>query len=321
MPEIHHFYQEFLSAIQSKIPQRAALANTITDLLAIDKDAVYRRLRGDVNFSFIEMATIANKLGISLDSIAEIEPLKSKPAQVLLTRHVKPAEPDYRICTDYVNIFKFIKDEPNTKIMESGNQLSHYLFYDYDFITRFYMFCWDQASSAGNGLQFHEIIIPKQMRVIQKECCFYARHVKSTQFVWDSMVFQYLVNNIKFFAKAGLIKEIDVSLIKYDLMELLDAIEKLAVRGKHEETGNEVTIHISDIRVETNYSCIKSKNLHISLFKSFILNTNTALDKEVFKEMTAWIKYLQRMSTLISVRGEKARTAFFNNQRKIIDTL
>ena len=297
------------------------LANTITDLLAIDKDAVYRRLRGDVNFSFIEMATIAKKLGISLDSIVEIESLQSRPAQVLITKHVKPADLDYRMCRDYVNIFKYIKDEPKTKIIESGNLIPHYLFYDYDYITRFYMFCWDQASSVGNSLPFHEIIIPEKFRIIQKECCLYSRYVKSTLYVWDSMIFQYLVDNIKFFARVGLIKEIDVSLIKYDLMEFVEAIEKLTTLGKHDDTGNNVSIYISDIRVETNYSCIESKNLHISLIKTFLLNTSTALDTEVYKEVTSWIRYLQRMSTLISVSGEKLRTSFFDTQRKIINTL
>ena len=135
------------------------------------------------------------------------------------------------------------------------------------------------------------------------------------------MIFQYLVDNIKFFARVGLIKEIDVSLIKYDLMEFIEAIEKLATRGKHDDTGNSVSIFLSDIRIETNYSCIESKNLQISLFKSFILNTNTALDSKVYDEVTSWIRYLQRMSTLISVSGEKTRNAFFNAQRKIIDTL
>ena len=321
MPEVHYLYQGFMSAIQSKIPQRAVLANTITDLLAIDKDAVYRRLRGDVNFTFIEMATIAKELGISLDSIAEIESLQIRPAQILLTKHVKPAELDYHMCRDHVNIFKFIKDEPNTKIIESGNQIPYYLFYDYDFISRFFMFYWDQASSAGNDLPFHEIIIPEQFRTLQKECSLYARHIKSTIYVLDSLLFQYLVDNIRFFARAGLIKEIDISLIKYDLMEFLDAFEKLTVRGKHEDTGNSVSIYISNIRIETNYSCIESKNLNMSQFKSFLLNTNTALDKQVYTEVTSWIQYLKSMSTLISVSGEKSRTAFFNTQRKIINTL
>ena len=66
MSEKHSFYQGFINVLQQKIPQKASLVNTIADLPVIDKDAVYRRLRGEVNFSFIEMASIAIKLGMSL---------------------------------------------------------------------------------------------------------------------------------------------------------------------------------------------------------------------------------------------------------------
>ena len=321
MTDGYYYYQGFMSALQYRISNKAVLVNTIADILAIDKDAVYRRLRGDVNFSFIEMATIAKKLGISLDSIVEIESVQSKPAQVIMTKHINPTELDYRMFNDHVNLLKFIKDEPNTKIIESGNIFPHYIYYDYEHFTKFYMFCWSQASISGTAIPYHKIIIPEQMRILQKNCCLFARHIKSTQYIWDHMIFQRLVENINFFAKVRFINEEDISLIKNDLIDLLDNIEKVTATGKHEDTGNKISIYISDINIETNYSCIESKNLHISLFRSFLLNTNSALDEQVFAEMKSWMQYMQRMSTLISVSGEKFRAEYFDKQREIILTL
>jgi len=104
-------------------------------------------------------------------------------------------------------------------------------------------------------------------------------------------------------------------------MALLTDIEKLAVRGKHEETGNEVSLYISDINFDSNYSCLESKNIHLTLFKAFLLNAIVSLDEEVFNETSTWIRSVQKHSTLISVSGEKIRAAFFDTQRKIIDTL
>jgi len=321
MLKSHHFYKGFMSAILSKIPQRAALANTIAELLDIDKDAVYRRLRGEVNFSFIEMATIAKKLGVSLDSIVEIESMQSRPTQVIMTKHVNPSELDYKMFNDYVNLLKFIKDEPNTKLMESGATLPHNLFYDYEYFTRFYIFCWNQASNDGNKMPFSEIIIPERMLALQKDCCMYSRDIKHTVYVWDRMIFQRLVSNIIFFAKLRLIAEKEVALIKNDMIELLKHLERLAITGKHDETGNKVSIYISDLYLVTNYICIESKNLSISQFKTFLLNAVAALDKEVYEEVKSWITNIQSMATLISVSGEKIRTEFFNTQRNIINTL
>ena len=310
-----------MSAIQSKIPQRAALANTVTELLDIDKDAVYRRLRGEVSFTFTEMATIAKKLGVSLDGVVGIDSAQSKPTQVVMTKHVNPTAVDYKIFKDYVDLLKFIKDEPDTKFMESGNSISRNIIFDYDYLTRLYVFGWSQASSFGSDLKFHEIVIPEPFRVLQKNCCLYSRHIKSTQYVWDRSIFQRLVDNIKFSARIRQINDEDIAAIKVELTQLINRLEKLADTGRHEDTGNEALIYISDLYLETSYSCIESKNLRVSLFKAFLLNLSSALDAEVFNEVSTWIRALQKMATLITVSGEKTRTEFFNSQRKIVNTL
>jgi len=98
-------------------------------------------------------------------------------------------------------------------------------------------------------------------------------------------------------------------------------MEKLALKGKHEETGKEVSIYISETVCDTNYSCLKSKNIQMTLFWTFILNAIVSMDEEVFYETTTWIRSLQRTSTIISVSGEITRNEFFDAQRNIIDTL
>jgi len=321
MTDANIYYQGFMSALQKKISHKATLANTITDLLVIDKDAVYRRLRGEVNFSFTEMAIIARHLGISLDNIAGIENMQSKPGKMNISRQVNPTESDYEMFEGHVNLLKSIKDEPDTKIMEAGSIFPHYLYQDYEYITRCYLFRWNQSSSYGDNRPFHEITIPERLRALQKETCLYARHIKSTLYVLDCQIFQRLVTNIKYFAKIRLAREEDVALVKNDLIAFVNHLEKLAEKGKHEETGNEVSLFISDINLETNYSCLKSKNINLTLFRAFIINANVSFDEEVFNETSTWIHSLQRMSTLISVCGERIRAEYFDTQRKIIDTL
>ena len=321
MSESQYFYQGFLSAIQSKIPQRTTLVNAITELLGIDKAAVYRRLRGNANFSFAEMALIARNMGISLDSIAGIENLQSKPSKMNISRQVNPTEVDYEMFEGHVNLLKSIRDEAATKILGAGNQFPHYLYMDYEYLARFYRFLWNQSSSYGDACPYHEITVPERLLVMQKETCLYARHVSSTVYVFDYLIFQRLVTNIRYFARIRLIREEDVLLIKNDLMAFLNNLEKLAIKGKHGETGNAVSIFISDTDCDTNYGCLQSRNIQMTLFWTFILNAIVSMDDEVFNETSAWIRALQRTSTLISVSGEITRSAFFNTQRKIIDSL
>jgi len=315
------FYQGFMSALQDRISHKATLVNTITDILAIDKDAVYRRLRGEVNFTFSEMAVISRNMGISLDAIANIQNRQSKPAKMNICRQVNLTEDDYQLLETYRDIVMSLKDEQDTKIVEAGNVLSHYLFLDYEYITRYYMFEWNQASSYGSAFPFHEVAIEKRLRTLQTEICLYSRHIKSSIYVLDNLIFQRLATKIKYFAKVRLIKAEDVSRLKNDLLLFLDDLEKLTITGKHEDTGNNISIFISDTHCDANYCCLGGVNIHLTLFKAFVLNVVMSLDREVFKETYNWLSSMQRMSTLISVSGEKIRTTFFDTQRKLIQAI
>ena len=320
MPDIH-YYKEFISALQRKIPQRTTLVLTIGDILSVDKDAIYRRLRGQVGFSFAEMALIARRLGISLDEIAGIKTEQCKSIRLAFTKHIDPSEVDYDMFEEYSNALKFIKDEPDTKIMEGGNLIPNYLYFDYEYIAKVIMFRWSQSSFDGKRLPFHEITIPDRMRKLQQEACLYARHIKTTTYLWDNRIFEQFVSSIKFYANVGLIKEQDVTLIKNDLTVLLNDVEQMAFTGKYKETGNEVSIYVGDIYANANFGYIEAKNLRISLVRAFLLNSFTSFDSLLFDEISSWLLSAQRLTTLISVSGEMIRSEFFNAQRKIIDTL
>jgi hypothetical protein len=274
-----------------------------------------------VNFSFAEMAIIARRLGISLDNIAGIENLQSKPTKLNISKQVNSTKYDYQMFETYINLLKSIKDEPDTKIWEAGNIFPHYLYLDYERLTRFYLFKWNQSSSYGSALPYHEITIPEQLRVMQKDVCKYARFVKSTIYVLDYLIFQRLVTTIQYFSRIRLIKNEDIEPLKNELMMFVGDVEQLAIKGKYEDTGNEISFFVLDTDCETNYSCLRSQNIHLTLFKTFLLNATVSLDVEVFNETTAWIHSMQRMATLISVSGEKIRTAFFDTQRNIINSL
>lgn len=87
-------YNDLLEAIKSRIPQKSKLANTLVNLLFIEKEAVYRRLRGDVPFTFAEIAIIAKSLGISLDNVVGSDISRSRPFQLKMINFEEPDEVD-----------------------------------------------------------------------------------------------------------------------------------------------------------------------------------------------------------------------------------
>ena len=96
-------YENLVTAIKDKFPGRGVLTNKLADLLMLEKEAVYRRLRGDVPFTIFEIATIAAKLDISLDHIIGSSSGKSRPFQMKMVNFLNPSEEDYEMLENFVN--------------------------------------------------------------------------------------------------------------------------------------------------------------------------------------------------------------------------
>ena len=54
-----------IEAMKEKLPLKGKLADMLMDTLYIGKEAVYRRLRGEVPFTLQEAALVSRKLGKS----------------------------------------------------------------------------------------------------------------------------------------------------------------------------------------------------------------------------------------------------------------
>lgn len=61
-----------IEAAKEKFPAKGQLANILMDTLYMGKEAIYRRLRGEVPFTFQEAAIISKELGIPWTELPEL---------------------------------------------------------------------------------------------------------------------------------------------------------------------------------------------------------------------------------------------------------
>ena len=94
-------FKNLIEVLQDRVPQRGKLAELLAELLDIEKEAVYRRLRGSVPFSFQEVHTIADYFGFSLDSIVDIVSPVSRQMTVLMTEFLDIKESDIKKLEDF----------------------------------------------------------------------------------------------------------------------------------------------------------------------------------------------------------------------------
>lgn len=312
-------YENFLNELKKEVPQKTKQTNLLVEILSIEKEAVYRRLRGEVAFSFREIVIIAQKLNISIDNIMGITSEKSRPSHIKLINHVEPFETDYEMFEEYIHVLE-TGNEKGSVFVESSNIFPMSIIYKFDFLTRFYYFKWDYHYNCSNTL-FENFYLPRRLKVLQNRNLIESKRFDSTTFVWDPLIIQYLINDIRFTRNMQLMNDNDVASLKQELHDLLNYLEHIALTGSYIETNKDVNIFIASINLDTNYTYIETSKHKVSLVKAFILTSIASLDEKTLHKTKTWIQSIIRTSTLISVTSEKQRIAFFEKQREVVNQL
>ncbi|MBC5621527.1 MULTISPECIES: helix-turn-helix domain-containing protein [Butyricimonas] len=314
-------HDNLLNAIRTKVPHEENLASVLGNILCIGKEAIYRRLRGDVPFTLLETALISKEMNISVDSLLESVSPKSRPFQLKLTEFFNPLETDFLMMENYVDVFRTLDEKTYSESASSTNILPQPLYQDYKFLSRFYLFKWKaQRDGLDSVKTLHEIVPEERLVRIQKDLVVEARRVKDTSYIFDNMIFLYLINDIKYFASVNLISNADVQELKEELFHFLNCLERLAAKGRF-DNGNRIHFYISNINFDTTYSYVHTQKYNLSLIKAFTLNGIASLDDKTFESVKSWILSLKRFSTLISESGDLQRIHFFKSQRELVATL
>ncbi len=317
----HTMHEALLHAIKEKVPQGTTAANILMDILFIGKEAVYRRLRGEVAFTFEEAAIISRHFGISLDDISGVGRMKNRSFHLQLAEYINPAKTDYDQMEDLISLMHTTRGDPSTEAAYAINILPQTLYFKYEYITKFYMFKWLYQSNVHSQLKtLEEIKLSPQLKDVQQRYLNESIQIKNTYYILDNLLFQYLANDIKYFSSIRFITEEDVAALKKDLLNLIDYMEHLASRGSF-DNGNKVQFYLSGINLDSTYSYIQTTNYNISHIRVFTLNAVVSLDGGTFDQLKNWLYALKRLSILISESGEMQRVQFFKKQRDLINSI
>jgi len=315
------FYQALLAEIQKAFPKKSIMVNTLSDILRIEKGAVYRRLRQEVPFTFNEIAVIARHLNISLDSIVGVENYKSILFRLRLPDYLSPQEVDCYILDIYIKFLQSLNQTKNSEVASVNNVLPNELFYGFNYLLQFYLFMWNYHYSNDKIKPFHQISTSPEINGRLNEYMMEMKNFTKTYYVFDNRIFRLFVDRVIYFNSIRLVEKEDVLKIKEDLLFMLDYLEKMAITGQFEETGNAVNLYIADIDITTGYTYMEAKNVYFSLVKAFILSHVTSFDEDTFDKMKKWIHSIIKISTLITLTNEKQRVLYFEKQRKIANEL
>jgi len=80
-------------------------------------------------------------------------------------------------------------------------------------------------------VSFADTVVPQRLRQIYQSYFIESKNFAHTIYIWDYLIFRYLLTDIRFFSDIKLISADDIQGIKKDLLALLDYVEDIALHG------------------------------------------------------------------------------------------
>ena len=319
--EEQNWYDYFLENLYDLFPKKAQLTQELMDLLCLEREAVYRRLRKDVIFHAHEIVKIVSTWNISLDETIGINSGKV-PFQMQSLNYLNPTKKEFANLQKRVKALDLLKGDPHSEYMEVCNRLPRPFSIGFLNVYRFGIFNWSYQYNLDEvARQFSKIIIPDK---IYQEFVNYKKSVvciKNSHFIIDPNMFEYYVHSIKYFHSILLVTDEEKNLLKEELHALLNYMQEIADRGCFPESHNKVNLYLSKISIDSNYSYLYSEKMKACRIHAFGQFDISSSNSEMITNFKKWMNLKKRSSIQISETNEKQRIEFFAKQRTIIDSL
>jgi len=316
------WYDHFLKALYDKQPKRSKLTEALMDLLSIEREAVYRRLRKEVAFSIYDIAKIARAWNISIDSIFGIVSDKSHLFQMDMLPYNAPFIGDLEATKKYFHFLEMLISSEQSEYIEISYSFPESLLENYPALSKFHTFKWMyQYGSEKDIPSFTQLVLPEEAINMEKKYCNSIKRIKHLSYIWDNLVVQYLINDILYFRSIYLLSEEDVQLLKQEINMFLNEMEQLSIQGEFPETHSKVELYISQINVDTNYCYYSSPSVKACGLVAFVKNLAISQNESVCENFKKWMHTQKRISIPITQVNERHRIEFFKQQREILDRI
>lgn len=317
------FNKNLVFEIENRLPKKNEQLTLLVDVLSIAKEAAYRRLRGDVPFSFTEACMLAEKLGISLDHIIGETAERQLPTFKMFTIPSEANLPDYTtyymelIYRKYEIGYQKYKDKP-VSVMAAFNTIPSPLLQSYPLLFLFRAFKWEYQMHKGSTPLFklHDM---EEGRTKLKKLMYKLYEHAEISFIFGGQIFASFFKQILHFHELRFISDEHLLGMKEELLHLLDSLESIATRGGSEQC-KKIWLYLSNVDFENNYTYIQGENTEEAYIPVYQIYSIYSSDKYICQRTKEWIGSLVKYSTLISISGEKERISFFKKQRDYISS-
>ena len=310
-----------IATIKERIPADINLTNYLSDTLNIGRESAYRRIRGDINFTFDEVIILSQDLKFSVDNIIGIKRNENALFNIHMLQNLDYFDIYVNKMLEYSHMFREMSKQYETRVRMSINTLPYYFHIGYELLSKLRIYKWlHQNQKIGPNVKFVDFALPS--KITETHRVFYQdiQKVHHIAIIMDHDVFWSVARDIEYFFKRGLITSQDIQLLKKELYDLIDKMEQMATSGVT-KSGTKVEMYVSAVVLEASYLHFEYGDNQFAQVRIYSISAIDSYDKGLCQIQKDWMESQKRYSVLVSGSGEMQRFEYMNKQREYIDNI
>jgi hypothetical protein len=321
MPLTQQIQQELFEKMLTQYSgSKNQLVLELSDVMAISKDGVYRRWRGDTLLTLEDLQKLTKQYRISVDTL-----LNSSPTH-FMTEYNSNLDFDLeKFLNDLKQRLQFLLSlEVPTQIYFNAKELPiFYLFFSPEllaFKSFFWQntFCNDSIEDIGT---FQLDSLSETCTQLSQEVYDLYNSVESIE-LWSQEIFSATLKQIKYYYDTDVVNQADA-------LHLLDCVENLTqileqftsagMKGNNGKDKASVTIYFNEVLIGNNTVIVKNEHALQTYISENILTTIVVDQKDFCRHSFDTFLNITKKSTIISGTSEKNRKKFFRNIKAEIE--
>lgn len=316
---VMNLYQKhFIHIISEQLPQGVKLVDFISELIHLGKEACYRRIRGEVEFTLTEVVTIAKAMNINLTSLIIRE------GGDKITCNLRVSEGDslervyIRMMEAELNVLEGFEQKSKHTLHIACKELPELLYLASESLMKLRLMKIELNQGALIPTSFDKIEITSAIKQIQQRYWQALESFKLTLYLAPDIL-NTLVYDIAYFYRINTLTNEEKTLIQHELNEVLDLLSLIGSTGKYKD--KEIELYLSYLGLDISHSYLKSDGLEATIVHLNSPNSILSFDPAFNKAQEHRISMIKRTSTLISLSGELEKVAYLNKQRAILKNI
>ena len=313
--------KNLLAVIQEKVPHEKKLATYLADKLVLGRESVYRRLRGEIHFTFDEIATLSLDLGFSVDNIIGTKNNENALFNIHMLQNMDYFDIYKGKMLEYGQIFQKMGNNPDSKARVSCNTLPYYFHINYKNLSRFRIYKWlHQNQKIGVNDKFSKFELAEDILDIHRTFYQNIQKIPNVTVIVDNNIFWSAAKDIEYFYRRGLLSDEDLQLLREEMLEIIDLLEDMTTKGVS-RSGAKVSFYYSSVDLEASYLHFESDDWNFAQVRIFSISAIDSYNARLCQIQKNWIESLKKYSVLISGSGEIQRFEYMNKQRGYINKI